>query len=114
MNNDPVDRQGPPTARFGEHPSRFYSSVNFEALDWLGQDGPHGAIPHILHQVYINPVGGWEVFDTEVMKPSSHFRRDWWRSCQVGGLAGWALWAVCRFHGTVALLTISARAIQFL
>jgi hypothetical protein len=46
-------------------------------------------IPKIIHQVFISD-GGWKHLEELAMQPKAHYRRAWWRSCQV------------RFQGQVA------------
>jgi hypothetical protein len=44
-------------------------------------DEQGGRIPRIIHQNYL---GGAEALASAALQPKSHFRKEWWRSCQVG------------------------------
>jgi hypothetical protein len=71
-----------------ELPSSNQSSVAAAAAGQLGSGNRTGGgsgnlrIPRLLHQ---NFLGGAAALERESLHPRSHFRRDWWRSCQVGG-----------------------------
>lgn len=49
------------------------------AVDHAAAFNATGSIPRILHQNYM---GGPQQLLADALRPLSHFRKEWWRSCQ--------------------------------